>query len=121
MRMIGAVISSQVMDHNGMTQMAMGTVTTGVIQTGILLVILIGLVNLFPMLWSQISVQIHRLQMLTMKDVRRVRRILMVMVSTTCSIIVLRMLKGSTDMKTAVHCLNKQDQMMKQPCSVCPL
>ena len=49
-RTIGVAINSLVMQLNGMILMAMATAITGAILTGITLVILIGQVNLFPML-----------------------------------------------------------------------
>jgi hypothetical protein len=79
-QIIGVEISSLVMQLNGMILMEMGTVTTGTTLTGIFHEIQIGLENLFSMLWSQTSVRIHRLQMLTMKGAPRVRGILTVTV-----------------------------------------
>ena len=79
-QIIGVEINSLVTQLNGMILMEMGTVTTGTTLSGILPEIQIGLENLFSMLWYQTSVQIHRLQMLTMKGAPRVRRILTVMV-----------------------------------------
>ena len=79
-QIIGAEINSLVMQLNGTTPMAMGTVTTGTIPSGIPPEILNGLENLLSMPWSQTNVLIHQLRTLMMKDVQRVRRILTGMV-----------------------------------------
>jgi hypothetical protein len=79
-QIIGAETSSLVMKLNGMIQMAMDMEIIGIILSGILLEIQIGLANLFLMLSFQISVRIHQPQTLMKTVVPRVREILMGMV-----------------------------------------